>query len=61
MPRDNDPREMAFALIDEFIIDPGDMATACLKYMSLDQIQDMLESNEYDQAYKETLQQDEEE
>jgi hypothetical protein len=56
MAEERNPQEIAFILLDDFVIDPNDMVTACLKYMSHDQIQDMLELNEYYLAYKENYQ-----
>jgi hypothetical protein len=42
------PIEYAWNLIDEGRTDKSELLTACLKWMSHDQIRDMLESNELD-------------
>ena len=39
-------RDTAYKLLDEGMIDPRAMAEMCLQYMSTDDIQDMLESND---------------
>jgi hypothetical protein len=39
-------RDKAYELLDEGMIDPRAMAEMCLQYMSTDDIQDMLESND---------------
>jgi hypothetical protein len=39
-------RDKAYELLDEGMIDPRSMAEMCLQYMSTDDIQDMLESND---------------
>jgi hypothetical protein len=39
-------RDTAYELLDEGMIDPRAMAEMCLQYMSADDIQDMLESND---------------
>jgi hypothetical protein len=41
-----DPRSYALGLVDEGLVDPLLMLSACLKYMSHGQVQDMLEANE---------------
>ena len=40
-----DPRTRASELVDEGQVSAEDMLSACLSYMSWDDIQDMLESN----------------
>lgn len=44
----SDPIEYALTMIDEGRTDKSELLTACLKWMSHDQIRDMLESNELD-------------
>lgn len=39
-------RDKAYELMDEGMIDPRVMAEACLQYMSTDDIEDMLLSND---------------
>ncbi len=39
-------RDKAYELMDEGMIDPRVMAEACLQYMSTDDIEDMLISND---------------
>ena len=39
-------RDKAYELLDEGMIDPRAMAEMCLQYMSTDDIEDMLESND---------------
>ena len=40
-----DPRNKAYELMDEGMVDPRVMAEACLQYMSWDDIEDMLLTN----------------
>ena len=42
-----DYRDFAKELVDEMGFSANDMLTACLKYMSQDDVQDMLECNGY--------------
>jgi hypothetical protein len=41
-----DFRDSAFELVEDGMVDPMMMLTACLKYMSQDEVADMLEINE---------------
>ena len=40
-----DARERALELVDVGLIDANTMLTACLQYMSLDEVEDMLSAN----------------
>ena len=42
-----DYRDFAIELVEELNADPKDMLIAALKYMSNDDVRDMLEANEY--------------
>ena len=44
-----DYRDFAIELVEEMGYDPKDMLTACLKYMSMADVEDMLRVNEYPQ------------
>ena len=41
-----DFRDSAFELVEDGMVDPMMMLTACLKYMSQEEVADMLEINE---------------
>lgn len=41
----NDPRDTALEMVEEGLISYEDMLLATLKYMSVDEVQDMLEYN----------------
>ena len=47
-----DQRDQLMELIDEKWLNTEEVIVACLKYMSLDDVQDMMEVNEYDALYK---------
>ena len=40
------PRDRALELIEEGIVSAEDMVTMCVKYMSVDDVEDMLDCNE---------------
>ena len=42
----NDPRDFAYSLVEEGLVSPDYMLTACLKYMSWDDVRDMLRIND---------------
>lgn len=42
-----DYRDFAIELVEDMGYDPKDMLIACLKYMSNDDVEDMLHCNEY--------------
>jgi hypothetical protein len=41
-----DYRDEAFELVEDGMVDPMMMLTACLKWMSQDEVRDMLNANE---------------
>jgi hypothetical protein len=43
-----DPRDYALELIDEGSLNARDFAIMCVKYMSIDDVEDMLHANEID-------------
>jgi len=43
---ESNPRDYAIVLIEEGMIDSGTIVTACLKYMSHDDVRDMLDCND---------------
>ena len=49
-----DYRDFAIELVEEMGYDPKAMLTACLKYMSMADVEDMLRVNEYPQPCEET-------
>jgi hypothetical protein len=53
-----DPRNKAYELMEEGIVTPEQMAQACLQYMSWDDIEDMLHTNQM--VEEEELMEDEE-
>ena len=48
-----DYRDFAIELVEDGMIGPMTMLTACLKYMSNDEVKDMLEINEFTYADEE--------
>jgi hypothetical protein len=53
MTYETDPREYAMELIEEGRTTPEDLLVACLKYMSHDDVRDMLDSNELSPRFME--------
>lgn len=47
-----DQRDQLMELIDEKWLNTEEVIVACLKYMSLDEVQDMMEVNEYDALFE---------
>ena len=47
------PRDRALELIEEGIVSAEDMVTMCVKYMSVDDVQDMLDCNELSDRFME--------
>ena len=43
-----DPRDYALELIDEGMLNARDFAIMCVKYMSIDDVEEMLKANEID-------------
>ena len=48
-----DYRDIAIEMVEDGMIDPMMMLTACLKYMSMDEVKDMLDINELTYADEE--------
>jgi hypothetical protein len=44
-----DYRDVAIQIVEDEYVDPMTMIIACLKYMSNDDVRDMLEANEMDE------------
>ena len=47
------PRDRAIELIEEGIVSAEDMVTMCVKYMSVDEVEDMLDCNELSDRFME--------
>ena len=47
------PRDRALELIEERIVPAEDMVTMCVKYMSVDDVEDMLDCNELSDRFME--------
>jgi len=47
------PRDRALELIEEGIVSAEDMVTMCVKYMSVDDVEDMLDCNELSDRFVE--------
>jgi len=47
------PRDRALELIEEGIVSAEDMVTMCVKYMSVDDVEDMLDCNELSDRFQE--------
>ena len=47
------PRDRALELIEEGIVSAEDMVTMCVKYMSVDDVEDMLDCNELSERFME--------
>ena len=52
------PRDRALELIEEGIVSAEDMVTMCVKYMSVDDVQDMLNCNELSDRFMEDEEED---
>ena len=48
-----DYRDRAIELVEEGLVDPMYMLTAALKYMSMDDVEDMLDANELSERFME--------
>ena len=44
-------RDIALELVDNGLVTADDMLLACLKYMSTDDVEDMLDSNEWSERF----------
>ena len=49
-----DYRDRAIELVEEGVVDPMYMLTAALKYMSMDDVEDMLDVNELSDRFEDT-------
>ena len=47
------PRDRALELIEEGIVSAEDMVTMCVKYMGVDDVEDMLDCNELSDRFME--------
>ena len=47
------PRAKAFELVDSGLVDVDTMLSACLAYLSEDDVNDMLHANEFDEIMEE--------
>ena len=47
------PRDRALELIEEGIVSAEDMVTMCVKYMSVDDVADMMDCNELSERFDE--------
>ena len=56
-----DSRDRALELVEMGMITAEDMLTMCLKYMSTDDVEDMLDANELSARFQEDADEDEEE
>ena len=52
------PRDRALELIEEGIVSAEDMVTMCVKYMSVDDVEDMLDCNELSDRFMEDYEDD---
>ena len=57
--REPDARDKALELVEDGMVSAESMITMCLKYMSTDDVEDMLDCNElserFDEAYEESI------
>ena len=53
-----DYRDFAIELVEDMDYDPKQMLIACLKYMSNDDVQDMLRVNEYPDRFEDWMEAD---
>lgn len=56
-----DPRDYAIQLVEDGLVTADNMIIACLKYMSHDDVRDMLDCNELSPRFDEDEEEDEEE
>ena len=55
----NDARDRALELVEMGMVTAEDMLTMCLKYMSTDDVEDMLDANELSARFHEDYDEDE--
>ena len=53
MKYDTDSRNTALELVDNGMVTAQEMLTMCLKYMSTDEVSDMLDTNELSERFNE--------
>ncbi len=53
MTYDTDSRNTALELVDNGMVSAEEMLTMCLKYMSTDEVSDMLDTNELSERFDE--------
>ena len=51
-------RDIALELVDNGIVSAESMLTACLKYMSTDDVEDMLDCNEWSERFFDEYEED---
>ena len=51
MRRPTNSRDTALELVEEGVVSAEDMLTMCLKYMSTDDVEDMLDCNELSERF----------
>mgnify|MGYP000527541998 CR=1 FL=1 len=51
--RTPDSRDKALELVEDGMVSAEDMLTMCLKYMSTDEVEDMLDTNELSERFTE--------
>ena len=51
MQRPTNSRDTALELVDHGMVSAEDMLTMCLKYMSTDDVEDMLDTNELSERF----------
>ena len=51
--RTPDARDKALELVEDGMVSAEDMLTMCLKYMSTDDVEDMLDTNELSERFEE--------
>tara|TARA_B110000503_G_C6788783_1_gene266397 strand:+ start:278 stop:457 length:180 start_codon:yes stop_codon:yes gene_type:complete len=51
--RNLNSRDKAIELVEDGMVSPEDMMTMCLKYMSTDDVDDMLDANELSERFME--------
>jgi|TARA_R110000803_G_scaffold126384_3_gene193868 hypothetical protein len=51
--RNLNSRDKAIELVEDGMVSPEDMMTMCLKYMSTDDVDDMLDANELSERFTE--------
>jgi hypothetical protein len=51
---DRDPRDYAYGLVEDGLVSADTMLTACLKYLSHDDVREMLDMNELSPRFDET-------